>query len=146
MTAIAAVDSAPARLAGHVRLLAVLWFVVAGLWLIPAGVLFALGMFTSSFSSIAIPIDRPGAQIVRAFGPLLLFLVAGCLLLIAGLCFAVGWGLRKARPWARGLAIALGVLVLLHPPFGTALGVYTLWVLLSGNAGAEYERMAAASC
>ena len=32
-----------------------------------------------------------------------------------------------------------GYVVLLHPPFGTALGVYTLWTLLAGRSGVEYS-------
>jgi 4-amino-4-deoxy-L-arabinose transferase-like glycosyltransferase len=43
--------------------------------------------------------------------------------------------------WARVAGIALGILALVHPPFGTLLGIYTLWVLLSHDAGA-YDRLA----
>jgi hypothetical protein len=42
-----------------------------------------------------------------------------------------GWGLLKFRPWARVLGIVVSGFHLLHIPFGTALGVYGLWVLLS---------------
>jgi hypothetical protein len=45
-----------------------------------------------------------------------------------------GIGLLKFRPWARILAIIIGVLHLLSFPFGTALGVYTLYVLLNAEA------------
>jgi hypothetical protein len=45
-----------------------------------------------------------------------------------------GVGLLKFRPWARILAIILGALHLLSFPFGTALGVYTLVVLLNAEA------------
>jgi hypothetical protein len=41
-----------------------------------------------------------------------------------------GVGLLNLRPWARTLAIVLSALNLLHVPFGTALGIYGLWVLL----------------
>jgi hypothetical protein len=34
------------------------------------------------------------------------------------------------------------VLALFHPPFGTALGIYTLWVLLSDENGSEYNYLA----
>jgi hypothetical protein len=40
--------------------------------------------------------------------------------------------------WARTVAIILGVISLFNVPFGTALGIYTLWVLLSPNADQEY--------
>ena len=60
-----------------------------------------------------------------------------------GIC--VGWGLMQRQPWARIAALILGILALFHPPFGTALGIYTLWVLLSNDAGTEYEHMARAA-
>jgi hypothetical protein len=37
------------------------------------------------------------------------------------------------KPWARVLAIILSALHLLNIPFGTALGIYGLWVLLSNE-------------
>ncbi|MFY9559434.1 MAG: hypothetical protein WAQ52_04300 [Terriglobales bacterium] len=48
----------------------------------------------------------------------------------------------RHQPWARISAIVLGILALFHPPLGTALGIYTLWVLFSNNAGPEYDRLA----
>jgi hypothetical protein len=43
----------------------------------------------------------------------------------------VGIPLRQKKPWARLVALMLGSVDLLLLPYGTALGVYTLWVLLS---------------
>lgn len=40
-----------------------------------------------------------------------------------------GIGLLKRREWGRILALILGVLNLLNIPFGTLLGLYSLWVL-----------------
>jgi hypothetical protein len=121
------------------RVLAVCWFVVAFLCLIPSGALFAIG----TVAGLALSPAGPGAWLARTLGPLVLYGLGGIAFVIAALCFAAGWGLLKIRPWARGLAIVLGAISLLHPPFGTALGIYTLWVLLSGDSGAEYDRMAA---
>ena len=45
----------------------------------------------------------------------------------------------QRAPWARTAGIILGVLALFHPPFGTALGVYSLWVLLADENGEEYR-------
>jgi hypothetical protein len=42
----------------------------------------------------------------------------------------VGLPLRRHRPWARMVALMLGSVDLLLLPYGTALGVYTLYVLL----------------
>jgi hypothetical protein len=44
-----------------------------------------------------------------------------------------GWGLLKFRSWARILTVVLSALHLFHVPFGTALGIYGLWVLLSNE-------------
>jgi len=53
-----------------------------------------------------------------------------------------GWGLLDRRPWARTLAIVLGVLALFDIPFGTALGIYTLWVLATSGGEMEYRSIA----
>jgi len=45
-------------------------------------------------------------------------------------CLVLAWGLFEREPWARFLGLALGFLALLRFPLGTALGIYTLWVLL----------------
>ena len=45
----------------------------------------------------------------------------------------------QREPWARMLAIVLGVLNLFDLPFGTALGIYTLWVLLPAESEREYR-------
>ena len=42
-----------------------------------------------------------------------------------------GFGLIKLKPWARILVLVLAVLNLLNIPFGTLLGIYSLWVLLN---------------
>jgi len=67
---------------------------------------------------------------------------AGIILAFFGVLHLVlAWGLFEREPWARFLGLALGFLALLRFPLGTALGIYTLWVLLPERSGAEYERM-----
>ncbi len=44
---------------------------------------------------------------------------------------AGGWGLWKGKAWARPVLITMGILCLLAFPSGTALGIYTMWVLLA---------------
>jgi len=48
---------------------------------------------------------------------------------------------QNRQPWARPLAIIFGVLALLKIPFGTALGIYTLWVLAPRASWAEWESL-----
>ncbi len=40
-----------------------------------------------------------------------------------------GIGLLKRKPWARILTLVVGCINLLNIPVGTALGIYTIWVL-----------------
>ena len=50
----------------------------------------------------------------------------------------VGIPLRRRQPWARLTALMLGSVDLLLLPYGTALGVYALWVLLSEEGKAVF--------
>jgi hypothetical protein len=72
-------------------------------------------------------------------------LMSGIFLALFGaLYLLVAWGLLERQPWARILGIVLALLALIRIPFGTALGIYTLWVLLPESSGREYEGMAGA--
>jgi hypothetical protein len=55
----------------------------------------------------------------------------------------LAWGLFERQPWARILGLVIGFLALVRFPLGTALGIYTLWVLLPEGSGREYDRMVA---
>lgn len=63
-------------------------------------------------------------------------LLLGAAILIGGglASAATGWALRLRRSRARRAALLLAVPNLLIVPFGTALGVYTFWVLLNNDA------------
>jgi hypothetical protein len=63
---------------------------------------------------------------------------AGALLgLLAVPGLLAGYGLLKHKPWARVLAMVVGILSLVNFPVGTAIGIYTLWVLTQPSA-ADY--------
>jgi len=51
-----------------------------------------------------------------------------------------GVGLLHFKPWARVLAIILSVIHLFSVPFGTALGIYGLWVLLQRETESLFRR------
>jgi hypothetical protein len=51
----------------------------------------------------------------------------------------VGVPLRRHKPWARLGALMLGSVDLLLLPYGTALGVYAIWVLLSESGKSLFE-------
>ena len=130
--------SQPSRLERHLRTLGILWIVVGILFMIPAIALTIL----SGVVHIAVPATE---EVGRYLGPLVMSIIGGSLFLLAAGGILVGRGLMTHQSWARIVAVILGILALFHPPFGTALGIYTLWVLLSNQAGQEYERMAHAS-
>jgi hypothetical protein len=119
--------------------LGILWIVLSVMRLIPGLGMMALGHMRFPFMLMPIP------------GPMRLFLAPflGAIgLLISGFAIAgliAGWGLMARCPWARMLAIVLGCISLIHFPFGTALGIYTLWVLVPEGAGAEYRSLARAN-
>jgi hypothetical protein len=56
----------------------------------------------------------------------------------------LAWGLSERKTWARPLGLIIGFLALLRFPLGTALGTYTLWVLLPEPSAREYAQMAVA--
>lgn len=123
------------RVERHIRVLAILWMIVAALFLIPAVAFLIAGSVAHAFIPMS---DAVG----RALGPFVLHVFGATFLLVAvgGMC--VAWGLIQRRPWARIVALVLGFLAVLHPPLGTALGIYTLWVLLPADAEREYSSMA----
>jgi hypothetical protein len=74
-------------------------------------------------------------------GPILPF-IALIATVTAVLAFFVGFSLLRRRPWGRVLGIVVAILSLLKFPIGTALGIYTLWVLAPAESGAEYDALA----
>lgn len=125
---------ADGRLSRHIQLLALLWFAVSVFHLIGGVVLLVL----------VNTLFRDMTQL-PAFVQAILSTVAGWLLIKAFVGFAAGCGLLQRERWARPLALVLGFIELVHVPFGTALGIYTLWVLLAPNAEQEYEELARAA-
>ncbi|WP_260735742.1 zinc ribbon domain-containing protein [Tunturiibacter lichenicola] len=69
-------------------------------------------------------------------------LIAAYIVVTAGLAVFVGYSLLTRRPWGRTFAIIVAVLTLLKPLFGTALGIYTLWVLAPSTSALEYDAIA----
>jgi len=121
------------RIAGHIRLLGILWLAISALRLIPGLILIAIA------GSRIFPPDIP--PFVQALLPA----IGLCFLLVAGIGIAIGWGLLARQSWARMLTIVFGAISLIDIPFGTALGIYTLWVLLPVESEEEYRSMASAA-
>ena len=126
---------AESRIAGHVRLLGIFWLAISAFRLLPG--LFLVSIFHSGF-----PFFPPG---IPGFVHGAMRTVGGMFLVGAVLGIVAGWGLLERQPWARMLAIVLGCFSLLDMPFGTALGIYTLWALLPARAEEEYRQIARAA-
>jgi hypothetical protein len=133
------------RVERHVRSLAVLWAL--------NGVLRLMGVaWMTIFGSMFFPFMRGwGRGMLWPFGgrwgldiPFLggLFSLGVFLGLFGVLHLTLAWGLFERQPWARTLGLVIGFLALLRFPLGTALGIYTLWVLLPEESGREYDRLA----
>jgi hypothetical protein len=71
-------------------------------------------------ASIALPVIAIAGAVIALF-----------LLLLSAPSIIAGIALLYIKPWARILAIIVSILHLLSIPFGTALGIYGLWILLS---------------
>lgn len=129
-------------MAQHVKILGVLHLIFGGLSVL--GGLLGMAFFGGLAGFVgARQISDPDAvvavPILGAIG-VVIFIV----LLLLGLPgILAGWGLLQFRPWARILTIVLSALNLLNVPFGTALGIYGLWVLLSREGELLFENPAA---
>jgi hypothetical protein len=124
------------EMAQHVRILAWL-FVVFGALMACIGVALAFIIAGSGMISG----DRTAMLVTGSVGTILMFV----LFALAIPNFLAAWGLFRFRPWARVLAIILAVLHIFSFPLGTALAVYTLWVLLTPETQPLFAPAAIAS-
>jgi hypothetical protein len=118
-------------MATHIKILGWLHVLFSLFGLLIAATVFAGGMLGGIFSGSMSGLvgGGLGGAFVAAF--LAAFALPGLL---------AGYGLLTLKPWARPLTIVLGVLDLIRFPFGTVLGIYTLWVMLSAEGAAQFRR------
>jgi len=123
----------PSRVREHVRLLGILWIAYSAFHVIGGVVLMVLAntLFARHF-------EFGGPRFPHFLQPLL-GSVAIFLLVKAAAGFAAGWGLLQRESWARVLTLVVAFVSLFNVPIGTALGIYTLWVLLPSQSDREYE-------
>jgi hypothetical protein len=112
------------------------WLHVLAGWVgVITGVAFLL-LGAGTASLVVDPLAEAGVNAV------MWLLVAAGLALVPGgvLMIATGRGLVARRPGARLGALLLALPNLCALPFGTALGVYTLWALLNDDARGAFGR------
>ena len=132
-----------ARVQRHIQLLATLWLVNGILRFAEVGWILIAGQMLPFLMGWGIG-GRYGSWPFN-FLPFGLYSIAGFLAIFGVAHLLLAWGLFQREPWARVLGLVLGFLALLRPPFGTALGIYTLWVLLPEHSGQEYDRLCRAT-
>ena len=130
------------RVHRHVHTLGILWIVYAG-WTMLRWIMvvpFLAGMthnwnfpFGHGSEGFMLPFERM---------PWLIPIITTALLIRSLLCVVAGIALLRRASWGRMLTIVAAFLMLIHPLFGTALGIYALWVLLPGASGQEYAQLA----
>jgi hypothetical protein len=134
------------RVARNLQTLSILWLVYATWRFLTglAGVIFLHGFFGNHFGPNHWGHDNWNFGFAHfGFENLWPFALTSLMLSVA-CAVLVGYALYTRRPWARVLAIIFGILALFHPMLGTALGIYTLYVMAPSLSGAEYDAMTAA--
>ena len=128
--------------AGKVRALAIVWFIYAAISLLLgiAGLTFAHAFF-SHFGMWGHGPWGDGSTPPIWFGPAILHLIWIALLGRAVLALVAGWGLLEHTQWGRIVAIVAAILSLIRFPLGTALGIWTLIMLLGYRNTTLYEQL-----
>jgi hypothetical protein len=125
-------------MAQHVKILGILHIVFGALFVLGGIiVLVVMGGIAGLVGASDQSADNPAAIPVLAAigaGVCVLCLVLGLPGLISGI------GVMQFKPWARILMIVISALDLLNIPFGTALGIYGLWVLLNRETEQLFQR------
>lgn len=106
----------------HVKIIAILWLISGAFWFFGALFLLVL-MFGISF----IPdVQAEGAGGMMRWFSAIMFIPIGVAIIpqVSG-----GFGLLKKKPWGRTLILIVSVLALVFFPFGTALGIYSIYIL-----------------
>ena len=113
----------------HVNILGWIYIVHGALLLIIAAFVFVVISGAGFFEGLS-----EGDLSTMAFAPLIGGFVGVFLALLAVPSFFAGTGLLNRRPWARILTLVLGFFKFFDFPIGTAIGIYSYWVLLQTDA------------
>ena len=132
-----------ARYSSNVKALAIVWIVYAGLSLVLGfiGLAFANAFLSGQFGPWMHGPWMHGPIPPEWLGPAVLHLAWVYLVVRAGLALAAGRGLLERAPWGRIVAIVSAIVSILKFPFGTALGIWTLVVLLGYRNSTLYEQL-----
>lgn len=128
----------------HSRLIAILHIVHGFLAAASALGLFltviALVGFKAAIERWVFPIRHSGGGVDPELWLGIITLILVALYVIGALLFTIpaltgGYGMWRQKRWARKVVLLSAAVATLNFPFGTAIGVYTFWFLLSPRAG-----------
>ncbi|MDP1571131.1 MAG: hypothetical protein Q8L86_14140 [Vicinamibacterales bacterium] len=122
----------------HVDFLALLYLIWGGLFLLVGIAGFALSAGAAAIVS-STGLVQKGASLAAGITAITLAVVAALAVVWAALHLWAGSQLRRAVPWARLIALGLAVINIVLLPFGTALGIYACWVLLTDEGRRLFE-------
>jgi len=122
----------------HVEFLSTLYLAWGAIFALVAlaGLALSGGAFAIAQSSGPV---RFGSEMAARLTGVTIALIAVLALVWAALHLVVGRQLKKLRPSARLMALGLAIGNMILLPFGTALGAYSLWVLLKDEGRRLFE-------
>lgn len=117
----------------HRKVLAILNLVVGGLGACAGFLALAVFWGLAFVAALAGEASAAGAFVLFLLG----LFVGGLVLALHAPALVGGLAMLRGREWADAVVLIASVLNLLSFPYGTALGVYGLWVLFSEEASAR---------
>jgi hypothetical protein len=129
--------------AGKIRALSVVWGIYAAFALVSgiAGLTFFHAFVSHQIGPFGHGPWGDWSFPDQWFGHALFGFIWIALLTRTAMAVFVAWGLRERASWARIVAIIVAFLSLLKFPFGTALGIWTLVVLLGYRNATLYDQL-----
>ncbi|MDE2816019.1 MAG: hypothetical protein OXM03_06510 [Chloroflexota bacterium] len=116
----------------HVKIVAWLHIVLSAL------VLLVTALVLIVFLGIGLLLATTDEAAAMGIFAVIATIVGGFLFLVSVPGLIGGIGLLQRQNWARILVLILSVLQLFNVPFGTAVGVYSLWVLTRDETAALF--------
>ena len=125
------------RVQSHVHLLGILWLAMSAFNAVAGLVMIVVGnTLFPHLHELGAPPQVPTSFLSAIVGTI------GIIILAKAACgFLAGWGLLHGEAWGRTVALVLSFISLFNIPFGTAIGVYTMWVLLPAQSQLEYDAL-----
>ncbi len=114
----------------HITVLGALYIAFSAIGIIAGIAVFAIAVGGGLISG-----DHTAIAVTSLVGTL----AGGVILFLSVPGLVGGIGLLYRKEWARILIIILGFLNLLNIPFGTVLGIYTIWALMRPEMAQHFD-------